>query len=576
MTPEEAIQLQEQVVTGEANLFVDACPGAGKTRTVVDRFLVRSADAKRINKGVAVISFTNRAANEVSVRCAGLHRGELAGFPHFVGTFDRFIATYVVRPFGDIGGPIRIIDSWQSLDVEVAGPGGRPVSLDRFEISPDGILRFEPGPTDPQLDPTHTRIRERNASERIELLRSEGYLTCDDAREYAIRIVRNHPEVAQILKMRFLELIVDEAQDCGEAELNFLDELKNVGIPLVVVCDPNQSIYEWRDANPERFATFTKPFRPHRLTGNWRSTPAICQLAATLKDGPADHPVGQNRADPQPIHLIVYDGWPSVAIGDSFHTLLSAADISPDRAVVLAHANAAASRVAGRSHKPASNNMARIATDTALLLDPKTQPHERTRSFDRLQRLVLRYVQIDTVGNSTGRICEIHGLQPAWLREATLRVVHSVAELPAELSVDEWLVQVRLCLGSISAPEGSLSGKPGSFLRAPKKSAGKTVTEVLGPLPDMASFSNSSVHQAKGSETEAVLVVIPRDRAPGTKTADLMDAWSADLDTEARRVLYVGVTRAERLCALAVHSSSAPRVEQILNLANVPFDIHTA
>ncbi len=571
MKPEEAIQLQTEVVTAKANLFVDACPGAGKTRTVVDRFLDRSARAAKAGAGVGVISFTNRAANEVSTRCAELGRSNASGFPHFVGTFDRFVATFVVRPFGQFGGPIRIIDSWRSLEVEIRGPGGKPVSLDHFEVSPDGVLRFDRRDTDPNLSSPHALIRERNAADEIKILREQGYLTCDNARDYAVRLLREHPEIGLTLRNRFFEVIVDEAQDCSETELDFLDELKLAGVPLVVVCDPNQAIYEWRDASPTRFAEFTESLRRHELTGNWRSSPAICQLAASLKDGSADHPVGDNRDDPSPIHLIPYEGWPSSGVADSFRQLLVEAEIETNKAIVLSHATAVASRVTGRSHKRPSNNMARIAIDTPLLLDPMTEAHELFRAQDRLQRLVLRYLQILTAGDSTPRLCELHAVDPDWLKLATLGLVQATAALAIDLPVEDWLEHTRSELGSIITPDGQRAGKPKVFLRAPKNSAGKTVENLLGSLPARALFRSSSIHQAKGSEAEAALVVLSRDRGQLTRTAELLDAWGLGRNTEARRVLYVGVTRAQRLCAIAVPAATASQVEQILESASVPF-----
>lgn len=574
MRPEEAVQLQEHVVTADANLFVDACPGAGKTRTVVDRFLDRSVRAAKIDASVGVISFTNRAANEVASRCAELGRSDASGFPHFVGTFDRFVATYVVRPFGQLGGPIRIVDSWQSLEVEIPGPGGKPVSLDHFEVTPDGIFRFDRRDSDPDLNSAHTRIRERYAAKKIEVLRGLGYLTCDDARDYAVRLLRKHPEVGLILRKRFFELIVDEAQDCCETELEILDELRLAGVPLVVVCDPNQAIYEWRGASPRQFARFTKSFRRHELTGNWRSSPAICQLAASLKDGSADSPVGENRNEPGPIHLLTYEGWPSSVIADSFRQLLVATEIGTDDAIVLSHANVVASRVSGRAHKRPSTNMAHIAVETSLLLDPMTQAHERFRALDRLQRLVLRYLKIPTAGESTPRLCELHLVDPSWLKEATLGLMQVAAALSVDLLVEDWLDHTRSGLSAITTPDGRMAGKPKVFLRAPNNSLGKTIAAVLGPLPETALFRNSSIHQAKGSEANAVLVVISRDRGQSKQTADLLEAWRLHEDTEARRVLYVGVTRAKRLCAVAVHISAASTVEQILEDASVPFETH--
>jgi DNA helicase-2/ATP-dependent DNA helicase PcrA len=131
MTPDEAREQQQRVVDAAPNLYVRACPGAGKTRTVVSRFL-RVAQ-EHVPRAIAVISFTNRAADEVSHRCSRDGRSELAQYPHFIGTMDRFIATYIVRPFGDLGGPIRVIDSWDALDIQIAANGVQgKVSLDHF------------------------------------------------------------------------------------------------------------------------------------------------------------------------------------------------------------------------------------------------------------------------------------------------------------------------------------------------------------------------------------------------------------------------------------------------------------
>ncbi|WP_371272122.1 UvrD-helicase domain-containing protein [Streptomyces sp. cf124] len=44
-----------------------ACPGAGKTRAMVARFLKRTAEEPR--RGIALISFTNAAVDEVRRRC---------------------------------------------------------------------------------------------------------------------------------------------------------------------------------------------------------------------------------------------------------------------------------------------------------------------------------------------------------------------------------------------------------------------------------------------------------------------------------------------------------------------------
>ena len=69
----------------------------------------------------------------------------------------------------------------------------------------------------------------------------------------------------------------------------------------------------------------------------------------------------------------------------------------------------------------------------------------------------------------------------------------------------------------------------------------------------------STVHEAKGKQFDGVVVVIPPDRAPANHTTAFFDSWEGRADSEAKRVVYVAVTRARRLVVLALPSAAVPR-----------------
>jgi hypothetical protein len=572
MTPEEAAQRQQDVIDAPAHLYVRACPGAGKTRTVVGRF-IRVA-AENAPRAVAVISFTNRAADEVSRRCAEIGRPRLPLYPNFVGTFDRFIATYIVRPFGQLGGPIRIIDSWQALDVQIGAYGLQgTVSLDHFEVSPDGVLRFDRRPRDPAADDEVATRLERNALQRYRELRAQGYLTCDDARAYAVQLLADQPEILQLLRERFAEIIVDEAQDCSTEELALLTRLRDAGVPLVVVCDPHQSIYEWRDADPQAFQAFVEGMPTIGLDGNWRSAPGVCALAATLRGGPTDQPVGPLAGEHHPVVVMRYTGWPSSAIGERFVTLVADADIDPSEAVVLGHRASSAASAVGAGVPDAQSNVMRLGIACLRLANDRIDPRKRQREFHRLQRLLLKAIRIDAVGHSTERAAELAGVSIDWLRRSAIQLAMAVGGHDLDLPVTDWLVAARASVGAIAATEGRTCAALGTLFPTPQNSAGKTMRDLLKAQASAVGLRHSSVHKAKGTEDRAVLVVLPRDRAPSTHTADVTTAWEAGAESEAKRVLYVGVTRAEQLCAIAVPEALADRVIKILADNAVPFAV---
>jgi superfamily I DNA/RNA helicase len=106
---------------------------------------------------------------------------------------------------------------------------------------------------------------------------------------------------------RFHEIVVDEAQDCAPLELEVLARLRAAGIRVTMVCDMDQSIYAFRDDERTHLETFANTYAPENrltLTGNFRSSPAICSFAASLRTSRvADTPSGPMRELSDPIDL---------------------------------------------------------------------------------------------------------------------------------------------------------------------------------------------------------------------------------------------------------------------------------
>src|SRR5690242_884870 len=110
---EIAVLSDEQLqILQPGSLAVVACPGAGKTTAVVARYC---NSAFLMDRGVAMLSFTNRAINEATRRCSGYP--QLLKSPNFVGTFDAFLHRFVVTPIvvGNCGRAPRYVRSWDDL-----------------------------------------------------------------------------------------------------------------------------------------------------------------------------------------------------------------------------------------------------------------------------------------------------------------------------------------------------------------------------------------------------------------------------------------------------------------------------
>lgn len=287
---------QEAFATHIGSAFVHACPGAGKTRMIIAR-LAKIANALPPRRGVAVLSFTNSAVDEFRERCRTAGLDPLLKHPSFVGTLDAFVRHFVVLPGSAAISAMRpiILDSWDTLGIEVRLSGkmafrGDAVSLDLFDAETNVIDPARIGHAGLRNHVRQYQARyQQTAAQRRRGLLQAGYLSASDARVLTQRLIRdpvNGGALGRALAARFHEVMVDEGQDCNPLDLQILSWLREHGVHVVFVCDPDQAIYEFRNGNPAGVQAFkeTYPVETRRgLTGNFRSSPAVCRLAATLK-----------------------------------------------------------------------------------------------------------------------------------------------------------------------------------------------------------------------------------------------------------------------------------------------------
>ncbi len=85
-------------------------------------------------------------------------------------------------------------------------------------------------------------------------LRREGKLTFQHALHAATRMLRNKPDVLEVVRSGIGAVYVDEFQDTAPDQVEFVNLLSNDGaIPLFLVGDPKQSIYRFRGADVEGY-----------------------------------------------------------------------------------------------------------------------------------------------------------------------------------------------------------------------------------------------------------------------------------------------------------------------------------
>lgn len=580
LTPE-----QETFAAHIGGAFVNACPGAGKTRTIIAR-LARIAATLPSRQGIAILSFTNSAVDEFRERCLAAGLDALLKYPSFMGTLDAFVRHFVVLPSCAVSSETRpiILDSWDTLGVEIRLAGqfafrGEPVSLDLFDpetniIDPD---RIRHAGLQNHVRQNQIRYQQAAANRRRSLLQA-GYMSVGDARAQTLRLIRDNvigESLARALASRFQEVMVDEGQDCNPLDLQILTWLRAHGVNVTFVCDPDQAIYEFRNGNPQGIQIFkdTYPIASHkRLTGNFRSSPAICQLAATLRrEGQVDRSLGESANVDYPILLLTYGGrGPTEIIGQAFLGRITELGLDSTKAIILAHSGKVALRAAGvtSSNSNGNSRIELLARKVSEFWSPAATPRTKENVVQSVEILLLDLMGVRQPNEHLIKAIERLRMDRRAHRRCALSFLINLPKTCRDSDEERlaWIACVHAEMEKLHLPlPAGVSVR--RFFRQPPNAQWSKHLQV----PAALGFACGNIHEVKGREYDAVCVVVPPNRAPENRIEALFESWQERVDAEAKRVLYVGLTRARNFVALAIPNAFAGRCIDLLSTGRVPY-----
>jgi DNA helicase II / ATP-dependent DNA helicase PcrA len=277
-------------------LCILAGAGTGKTRVLTRRIAYRALTGDHDPNHVLALTFTRKAAGELSSRLArlGLRDHVAAGTFHGIAYAQLRArwADHGIRPpellDRKVGFVARLLPSAQrssALDVvtEIEWAKARDLEPDEYVTEVGQLGRRAPLAYREMAAVYERYEQEKQRQRRVDF---------DDLLRLCRRDLRRDREFAQAQHWRYQHLFVDEFQDVNPLQASLLDAWLGGRSDLCVVGDPNQAIYGWNGADPSaitRFAAHRPGAEVVRLTDNYRSSPQILAVAnAVLAGAEAD------------------------------------------------------------------------------------------------------------------------------------------------------------------------------------------------------------------------------------------------------------------------------------------------
>ncbi len=272
--------------------LVLAGAGSGKTRVITNKiaYLVQQCGYKARN--IAAVTFTNKAAREMKERVAQtLGKGESRGL--MVSTFHTLGLNIIRREFKALGlkAGFSLFDDQDQLALlkeltEKQLDGDK--DLLRLLLSTISNWKNDML-TPPQAKVMAKGEQQQLFAHCFELyqkqMQSYNALDFDDLILLPVLLLRSSEEVRQRWQNRIRYLLVDEYQDTNSSQYELVKLLVGERGRLTVVGDDDQSIYSWRGAKPQNLVLLGEDFpslKLIKLEQNYRSTSRILRAANIL------------------------------------------------------------------------------------------------------------------------------------------------------------------------------------------------------------------------------------------------------------------------------------------------------
>jgi superfamily I DNA/RNA helicase len=317
---------RQRYLESRGKVIVNACPGSGKTTSIAYKIKNILDQWEFKYSGVACISFTNVAKDEINEK---FHEftGKSLSYPHLVSTIDSFINQYITLPHYHLLGyesrptileDYSLLDSISSYVLNKYKINNRPILYSykpsKIDVAVDGSYLFDGNKPNLFDEILVTFNKYCSALKKMQFQR--GLLKNSDSLYMALKILRENPKVAKQLISRFRHLIIDEAQDTSEHQHLIINELIKNGLENVeLIGDPYQSLYEWREARPDLFIDKTKApdWNPLTMSECRRSVLPIVKAYSIFRMKEHDDLYSSHSDFPQsPLHLIYYSNLDNV------------------------------------------------------------------------------------------------------------------------------------------------------------------------------------------------------------------------------------------------------------------------
>ncbi len=298
---------QKAVTHTDGPVLILAGAGSGKTRVLTYRVAYLISQKHISPHNILMVTFTNKAANEMKERIAKLLAPNASPVTHndlpFAGTFHS-LCVRILRIDGmHIGIPTNFLIYDEQDQLDAIKDIMKKLDISTKNFNPGAILHTISEAKNELIGaseyPQYARGYFQETVSRVyleyqKLLKENEALDFDDLLMKTVVLFEKYPEILGKYQEKYHYVLVDEYQDTNKAQYILTKLLSGRYRNLCVVGDASQSIYRWRGADFRNIVNFKHDFPDvtvFHLEQNYRSTQIILDAAFGVISKNTTHPI---------------------------------------------------------------------------------------------------------------------------------------------------------------------------------------------------------------------------------------------------------------------------------------------
>lgn len=553
---EQLTDAQKEIVYLQGKNILKACPGSGKTFVVAHKVAYDFKLWNDKNSGMAVLSFTNVAKNELEKKIQEIVGLKTLPYPHFIGTLDAFISQFIFMPFGQIvmkcsNRPSIVEDDfierysknfWKK-ECYANGCDPRGFLIDTGSCIHDSKKDFKGCPFTSNKPCYKFKVN----------IYSKGYATYKEVLIVAIDILEKYPDIRQLIIKRFPYFVVDESQDTSKEQIRILNLLFENGVEnAMLIGDPDQAIYEWRDADPALFLNMyeSEKWNSKELNENFRCSQHICnatKIFSSLSNISIAKGDSKNSLI-KPIIMKYTKNNENVLIQNFLHLCKEKIiTISPEEVAVLVRGR---SGLTGKDYSKIKD----LWQNPISLSLAKASFYKGRQNIDKTVSIIEKLLY-NVVFSNQVNVIDYTVVQNVYTMDEWNRLVFKLSTLlpSSTLSLKNWKVEITSAVDRFFS-DNNINCKNNIEIKTKSRVMDENLKDFLEqPIETFFAdtykrdYLSATIHSVKGCTFNAVLLIIGTH---GKLTSNMINKKA--IDTEEIRTFYVAATRAKKLFVLAI------------------------